>query len=88
MVASTSPVKKFKSAENSTGIPASILAKVYKKSMKKSGRSAQASEKVKYFIKNGCTFKLYPELVNQALNKMSQPNAKKWCERQIKRKTM
>ncbi len=88
MVTSVSPVKKFKSAEQSTGIPAPILAIVYKKSIKKTGRPDKAEEKVKSFIKNGCTFKIHPELVNQAINKMSQPNAKKWCERQIKRKTI
>jgi len=84
MVTSTSPVKKFKSAESRTGIPAPILAKVYKQSLKKKGSPTRANKKVDFFIKNGCSFKLYPNLVNQAINRMSQINAKKWCERQIK----
>ena len=77
------PVRKFKAIQKRTGIPYKILEKVYKKGLKKS--PSRAARDVEFFIKNGCSFKLYPKLVNKAIFKMSNPDVKNWCERQIKK---
>ena len=84
----TTPVSKLQSISKRTKIPYKVLEEVYKRSLKsktKRSPTSKAKRNVEFFIKEGCTFKLYPKIVNKAINQMSQTDAKAWCERQIKK---
>jgi len=84
------PKLQLQNISKKTKIPYPILEEVYKKSLKRVSSAPSASpiinakKKVDFFIKNGCSFKLYPSLVNKAIRQMSQNDVKMWCSRQIK----
>lgn len=83
------PVSKLQSISKRTKIPYKVLEEVYKKSLLKTPKdkrspTTKAKRDVELFIRDGCSFKLYPELVNKAIRQMSQPNVKAWCGKQIK----
>ena len=83
------PTSKLQSISRRTKIPYKILEEVYKKSVSKTPKdkrspAAKAKSNIDYFIRDGCSFKLYPEIVNKAIRQMSQSDVKSWCGKQIK----
>ena len=85
----STPVSNLQNISKKTKIPYKVLEEVYKKSLSRTPKGKRSPEKkasrdIKFFISQGCSFKLYPDLVNKAIRQMSQSNVKKWCEKQIK----
>jgi hypothetical protein len=84
------PKLQLQNISKKTKIPYDILEEVYKKGSKQMksvssvSPNTNAKKKVDFFIKNGCSFKLYPTLVNKAIRQMSQNDVKMWCKKQIK----
>ncbi len=83
------PVSKLQSISKRTKIPYKVLEEVYKKSLTKTPKgkrspTTKAKRNIDFFIRDGCSFKLYPDLVNKAIRQMSQSDVKSWCEKQIK----
>ena len=71
------PVSKLQSISKRTKIPYKVLEEVYKKSLTKTPKgkrspATKAKRDIEFFIREGCSFKLYPELVNKAIRQMSQ----------------
>ena len=83
------PVTKLQSISKRTKIHYKVLEEVYKKSLLKTPKdkrspTAKAKRDIELFIRDGCSFRLYPDLVNKAIRQMSQSDVKLWCEKQIK----
>ena len=83
------PVSKLQSISKKTKIPYKILEEVYKKSLSKTPKgkrspTSRAKSDIDFFIKDGCSFKMYPELVNKAIRQMSQTDVKIWCNKELK----